>query len=83
MYRQITADALAEGEKLHEAVTQAQQRIQALEAQIARQATVGPQTPAPRTRTTRFSILPSTPRNKDSYIPNSPLSSESDAPLPC
>ena len=81
MYRQIAADALAEGKKLHEAFTEAQQRIQALEAQIARQVTVEPRTPAPRTRTTRFSILPSIPRNKDSYIPNSPFSLESYAPL--
>jgi len=79
MYRQIAADALAEGEELHKALTQAQQKVDKLEAQLAKRAITGSTSnaPATRSRTTRFQILPSTPRNQGSYIPSSLPSSES------
>ena len=71
MYRQIAADALAEGDNLHQALEQAHQDLEAarretreLKVQVTKlqSADAPPATPivppSTRRRTTRFAILP-------------------------
>lgn len=73
MYRQIAADALAEGEELHNALVQERQKAKNLEAQLAKQAVADPcpHTPTTRFRATRFSILPETPPKASSRLDSS------------
>lgn len=82
MYRQLLADTLAESETLHNTLAQerqeaeaAQDKLRTLKAQAAKA-----KPPTIRRRTTRFQILPATPKSRDGFITPSPPSSEHGEP---